>query len=96
MAGWARDQIRSALTSKGFELVDGRDHEVLTYKVDGLTRAIWTKLSRGTGYKVYRDTLLRDMKEQLKVTRQQLDRLIECDMKQPEYTEHLRSRGFIR
>jgi len=93
---WERDQIRASLTSKGFALTDDRDHEVLTFVADGLTRAIWTKLSRGKRYKVYSNPRLSDMSHQLKVTRKQLDRLIECDMKQHEYASHLRSTGFIR
>lgn len=96
MAVWPRDKIRSALTSKGFELREDGDHELLTFKVDGLTRAIFTKLSRGKNYRVYGNPRLSDMSHQLKVTRKQLDRLIECSMDLPEYTACLRSQGIIR
>jgi hypothetical protein len=93
---WDRDKIRASLTSKGFELDTDRDHDVLTLRAHGLTRAIWTKLSRGKRYKVYGDGLLGDMCAQLMLTRRQLNRLIECDMQGREYLELLRSRGILR
>jgi hypothetical protein len=96
MPVWDRDKIRSSLTSKGFSLVGDRDHDVLTLEADGLTRAIWTKLSRGNKHRVYGNPLLGAMSGQLKVTRRQLDQLIECTMGGPEYLAHLRDTGIIR
>jgi len=96
MAVWERDQIRASLTAKGFALVDDKDHDYLVYSAEGLNRAIFTKLSRGKNYRVYGNPRLSDMSHQLKVTRKQLDRLVECEMQQPEYTQHLRSQGYIR
>ena len=92
---WERDKIRSSLTAKGFDLDTDRDHDVLTLTAEGLTRAIWTKLSRGTAYKVYGDSLLGQVCAQLMLTRKQLDRLVGCDMNAPEYLQILRDRGFL-
>ena len=93
---WERDQIRTSLTSKGFELDTDRDHDVLTLRAQGLTRAIWTKLSRGRKYRVYGDGLLAEMCTQLMVTKPQLNRLIGCDMDGAEYLTVLRDRGLFR
>lgn len=96
MGAWPRDKIRSSLMSKGFTLATDRDHDFLTFSVEGKTRAIFTKLSRGRRDKDYHDGLLAAMSKQLKVTRKQLDQLISCTMGHPEYTEHLRGLGIIR
>ena len=92
---WDREKIRASLTRKGFRQRKDRDHDVLTLHADGLRRAIWTKLSRSSGHKVYGNKLLGEMCVQLFVTRKQLNRLIECDMKQPEYLDVLRSRRVL-
>lgn len=75
---WDRDAIAAALARKGFELRDDRDHIVLTF--GGLTRSIYTKLSRGSKYKVYGNPLLGDISRQLMLSRRQLDELIQCPM----------------
>ncbi len=81
----------AALTRKGFELRNDGDHMVLTFS--GLTRSIYTKLSRGTKYKDYGNTLLGDVSRQLMLTRKQLDSLIECTMGKDEYIAALKARG---
>ena len=93
---WERAQIIASLTGKGFELERDGDHDVLTFKATGLTRAIFTKLSRGKKYRVYGRPLLSDMSHQLKLTRRQLDALVECPMQQPEYESVLRAQGLLR
>ena len=93
---WERTQIVSSLTGKGFELDEDGDHDVLTLRVNGLTRGIFTKLSRGKRYRVYGNPLLSDMSHQLKLTRRQLDSLIECPMQQADYEAILRSQDALR
>jgi len=92
---WERTKIIASLTGKGFELRDDRDHFVLVFAGVGLRRAIFTKLSRGSKYKVYGDKLLSDMSHQLKITRKQLDALIECPMQESDYTKVLKDQGLI-
>jgi len=46
---WERDAIIASLGRKGFEVRNDTDHIVLTF--GGLTRSIYTKLSRGTKFK---------------------------------------------
>jgi hypothetical protein len=94
---WERSRIVASLTGKGFSLEAGeRDHDFLLFKHRGQTRGIFTKVSRGTGYKEYGDELLGRMCRQLQLTRKQLDQLIECTMNEPDYVQALRSRGVIR
>lgn len=88
---WAREAIRASLERKGFEVRDDADHIVLTF--GGLTRSIYTKLSRGSRYKIYGNPLLGDVCRQLKLTRKQLDRLIACPMGRDEYLEALKAQG---
>lgn len=96
MGAWPRDKIRTALMSKGFSLSTDRDHDFLTFTAEGRTCAVFTKLSRGKRDKDYHDGLLAAMSKQLKVTRKQLDQLIECTMGHVEYVSALRARGILR
>ncbi|MGH7630828.1 MAG: hypothetical protein ACREOF_15875 [Gemmatimonadales bacterium] len=89
--GLGRDAILASLKRKGFEARDDRDYIVLTFA--GLTRSIYTKLSRGSKYKVYGNPLLGDVCKQLRLTRKQLDQLIECPMDRGQYLEALRAHG---
>lgn len=88
---WERDAIVASLAQKGFEVRDDTDHIVLTF--GGLTRSIYTKLSRGSKYRVYGNPLLGDISRQLMLTRKQLDQLIKCPMGREDYLEALRARG---
>jgi hypothetical protein len=90
-----RKAILSALPSKGFTLEDGKDHHVLRFFHEGLLTSVYTKVSRGTGYREYSDRLLAKMSRQLKITRSQLDGLIDCDMDQPGYVDALRKQGHL-
>lgn len=91
-----RAAIVSSLTSKGFSLKQGeRDHDFLVFSHEGQTRGLFTKISRGSGYKVYGDELLARMSKQLQVTRAQLNELIDCSLDELGYVSVLRSRGII-
>lgn len=84
------------LPSKGFELEDEGDHYVLRFAYKGLIGGIGTIVSRGSGYKDYSDRLLGDMSRHLRVTRAELNGLIDCDMDGPSYVSVLRAAGHIR
>jgi hypothetical protein len=90
-----RAQISASLQTKGFTLTVGDDHDFLVFSHAGLTRAVFTKLSRGTAYREYSDKLLGEMCRQLQITRGQLNRLIDCPMDGPEYVGVLLDRGII-
>ena len=91
-----RTDILASLTSKGFELKQGkRDHDVLFFKQDGLIQAVFTRVSRGSQYKTIDDSLLGRMSRQLKISRRQFDDLVDCPMTAEDYQEVLRDNGVI-
>lgn len=94
----ARSEVIGSLTrqGKGFELRQGgRDHDFLFFVHHGLTRAVFTKVSRGSKYKELGDDLLSRMSRQLFLTRQQFDSLIDCTWNAPEIVNSLRARGYL-
>lgn len=91
-----RSDILSSLTSKGFELKQGkRDHYVLFFTHDGRVQPVFTKLSRGSQHKTVDDSLLGRMSRQLKISRKQFDELVDCPMTAKDYQDLLRSSGVI-
>ena len=91
-----RSDILSSLTSKGFELQQGkRDHDVLFFTHKGLVQAVYTKLSRGSKRKTVGDSLLGRMSRQLKISRKEFDELVDCPMTANDYQQVLRSNGVI-
>ena len=89
-----RANIKASLVAKGFtKETSHRDHD---YFFLDKTKSVYTKLSRGRKYKTYGDELLGRMSRQLRLTRSQLTRLIDCSMDGAEYIDALRSQGVIR
>lgn len=66
MAQADRRKIETALEAKGFTKRDG-DHEFYDLLVKGKKVGIMTKISRGSSYKVYSDSLLGMMAKQLRL-----------------------------
>lgn len=92
-----RKDIDASLVSKGFTpRRKGKDHDFFFLSHRNLTRAVYTKLSRGKQYKTYGDELLSRMSRQLQITRQQLDQLIDCTMDGAQYITALEAQGIIR
>jgi hypothetical protein len=88
-----REQVVSALTSKGFVLEE-RDHIFLFLRVDGRKTGIYTYVSRGKSHRVLSDDILTFMKKQLRLdTKRQLLELVECPMDLAAYIALLRARG---
>jgi hypothetical protein len=90
-----RDDIKAALLSKGF-VHEGGDHDFYVFKHAGMVGAVFTQISRGSGYREYGDPLLHDMSRQLKLTRKQLNELIDCSLDQRGYEAALRARGALK
>lgn len=92
-----RSAIVSALEKKGFEKEQGgRDHDFFFFRHDGLERAIYTKVSRGSAYKTIQSGLLTKMAKQLQLTTKQFGQLVDCPMTQEDYERHLREAGILR
>lgn len=91
----ARSLIEASLLKKGFTK-DKRDHRVYVFYHKGKKTSARTKISTGTGYKVYDDNLLGKMKRQLLLdTNQEVRDLVSCPMSQAEYTKILIGRNRI-
>ena len=87
-----RSDIAAALLTKGFQPKSGdRDHEYFFLVAQGLKQSVFTKLSRGSGYRTYGDNLMALMARQLRLTRRQLNDLVDCPMSEEDYRAHLRS-----
>jgi hypothetical protein len=86
-----RAHIEAGLRSKGF-VEEERDHRFYTLVVNGRYTGIWTKTSRGTGYKTLGDNLVAKIARELKLSRKQFEDLVQCPMSFEQYVAHLRER----
>lgn len=85
--------IHAALTSKGFQVRESKDRMYHLYS-NGKKTPIWTKISQGE--KEIHDNLLATMaRQQLKLSRKDFDRLIECPLSQEEYERMMRDAKHI-
>ncbi len=90
MSSVDRSSIESALLKKGFQLVEG-DHRFYYYKYKGLLTSIRTKISMGSSYKTYNDSLLSQIKKQLKFkNKNQLVEFINCPFTAENYLSLLK------
>lgn len=90
-----RRDIEKALTSKGFTHVPGRDHDLYILTLVDKKLQIGTYISRGSNYKSYGTSLLREMSRELKINVQQLLQLIDCDLKEKQYIQLLKDKRLI-
>lgn len=89
MAQRDRSDIKKSLEFKGFKNRGG-DHEFYIYHtLDGKKTVIKTKISRGTGYKVYSDSLLAVMAKQCKLTKGNFLSFVDCGLNQVDYEKIL-------
>ncbi len=95
MANRERRKIQKSLKEKGFAKTEGGDHEVYTFEFEGQRTDAVTIISRGSGYKNYGSKLIGIMAHQLFLTKNQLLRLIDCPMQQPDYERILITKGVI-
>ncbi len=86
--------IKKALEAKGFRKRDN-DHEFYDLLVDGKKVGIMTKISRGSKYKTYDDSLLGLMAKQLRLAKSDLMKLIQCTLSGDGYTKILQESGEI-
>lgn len=90
----ARSDIERALQRKGFTYRSG-DHRYYFFEHEGLTRAVFTKVSHGTKYKTLATPLVLKMAKQLRLTKKQFMALVDCSMTQEQYVAHLTQLGFL-
>jgi len=85
--------IRAALMKKGF-IADDTHHEMFWMVVDGKKTSIRTRISHGA--KEYGDELLALVARQVGLSKQELNRLIDCPMDGRKLRALLVERGRIR
>ncbi len=85
--------ISRALLGKGFGEVDTH-HEMYWLYVDGKKTQIRTRLSHSMNE--YDDNLLGLMARQLKVSRGELDDLVDCPLSKEKYAALMLERGHVR
>jgi hypothetical protein len=90
-----RAEISSALGQKGFSEEAGRDHIIFRFTHEGLARAVWTKISRGTKHKTIGDPLVAAMSKQLRLTKGQFAELVSCTIGHGDYVSLLREQGIL-
>lgn len=84
--------IESALSKKGFEKKESH-HKKYTLYVNGKRTSIYTFISHGN--KEYGDNLLNKMKDQLHISRKELEELIMCPLKHEDYIQILHKKNLI-
>ena len=89
-----RTDIEAALLKKGF-FKENKDHQYYTYHQDNKKTAIFTKLSHGSDYKTYGQSLLSKMSKQLKLSNKELLDLIDCDITGEKYLEILKNKKVL-
>jgi hypothetical protein len=87
-------KARNALLRKGFFEEEDGDHRRLHHCVDGHTTNVRTHYSHGE--RECNDYILGRMAKHLRISRAQLDALIDCGMSGEEYVGILRGRGELK
>lgn len=83
--------IRKALINKGFSEKEGAKHTLYLLMVNGKKSAVFTRLSRGeTEANAW---LQSQMADQLHLTKQQFDALVNCPLKYDQYLVLLNEKG---
>lgn len=89
-----RVDIEKALQKKGFQQ-ENNDHRYFTLFNDNKKTAIFTKISHGSDYKIYGQSLLSKMSRQLKLSNKELLDLIDCDISGEKYLEILKNKNIL-
>lgn len=90
-----RRLIESNLPSKGFA-EENTHHKYFYHEYKGNRTGIYTYTSHGRQYKAYGDSLLKQMKKQLKLdTAKQVTDLFQCPLTKDGYNQILKSKGLI-
>jgi hypothetical protein len=86
--------VKSALLRKGFYEEEDGDHRRLHHCIGGNTTNVRTHYSHGA--RECNDYILGRMAKHLRLSRAQLDDLVDCTMSGEEYVEILRGLGEIK
>ena len=91
-----REVIRANITAKGFRENPEKknpDHDYYFLYFNGKRTHIWIKLSHGSGYREYSDSLLGRQSEILGVAKKDFEKFALCIYSEAEFVEILRRNG---
>jgi hypothetical protein len=91
-----RNEVIRALTAKGFELEEGTRHTKLRLSVDGKRTSVGTLLSRGTQSRDLGEPMVAAIAREVRLSKAELVRLVECSLSGAAYVELLRGRGILK
>lgn len=94
-----RNTIRKSIKKKGFELktTNNTDHEIYCFSYNGkLIPEIRVKISRGSHYKTYPQSLWCRMRKLLKLdSNKEVEDLLRCPLSKRAYIEKLESKKIL-
>ena len=91
-----RKKLVHALRQKGFkEETKDRDHDFFRLVREGIKEAVYTKVSRGTGYRDLGPQLVSRIRRQLKLEGNELSQLVECPLSEEGYIQLLKDRNVL-
>jgi len=90
-----KKEISSALLAKGFRVKVTHHNLYFLYYKEKKT-SIFTKISHGGKIKIYNDSLLSMMSKQLRLTKAELLKLIDCTLVYEGYLKILIERGHLK
>lgn len=91
----ARD-VMKALSKKGFQEDDGRDHHYYFFYVNGKKTIIKTKVSRGASHSDVPDVILNRMQKQLHLPKKEFNEYLNCTFSENDYKNYLASQGIVK
>jgi hypothetical protein len=90
-----REQIERALPQKGFVREDTH-HRYFYHEYNGKRTGAFTYTSHGSQYKTYSDTLIKRMRQQLRLdSLHEVKDLLLCPMNGDQYNEKLKAKDLI-
>jgi hypothetical protein len=89
----AREVIRKNISGKGFIYEPNKDHDYFYLHNNGRKTSIWIRLSRGTGYKVYSDSLLGRQAKIIGVSLSDFKKFVICTYSQEDFIKILIRNG---
>ncbi len=88
-----RKAVEAALEKKGFVREDGDHHYFYLVDDAGRRTGVFTKTSHSPKHKDLSDPLLGEMAKQVRLTKRDFLRLVDCSLDEGEYRKRIRALG---
>lgn len=92
----ATNDVKKVLLKKGFreDFRKSRDHHYYSLHINGIKQSVTTKISRGS-HKDISDSLLSEMRKQVKLPKKQFNEYLNCTFSEEEYVNYLQENGLL-